>query len=101
MAEFDILVLAGDGIGPEVTDEGVRALDAIGERFGHTFNRSEDLVGGACIDAHGVAIQPHTIEAARNADAILWGAVGGPRWDDPTAPVRPSAGSAWTVGRRA
>ena len=92
MAEFDILVLAGDGIGPEVTEEGVRALDAIGERFGHTFNRSEDLVGGACIDAHGVSIRPETIEAARNADAILWGAVGGPKWSDPRAPVRPEQG---------
>ena len=92
MAEFDILVLAGDGIGPEVTEEGVRALEAIGQRFGHTFRLSDDLVGGACIDAHGVAIRPETIEAARNADAILWGAVGGPKWSDPRAPVRPEQG---------
>ncbi len=92
MAEFDILVLPGDGIGPEVTVEGVRALEAVGTRFGHTFRTSEDLVGGACIDAHGVAIRPETIEAARNADAILWGAVGGPKWSDPRAPVRPEQG---------
>ena len=92
MAEFDILVLPGDGIGPEVTAEGVRALEVVGARFGHAFRTREDLVGGACIDAHGVAIRPATVEAARNADAILWGAAGGPKWSDPRAPVRPEQG---------
>ena len=92
MAEFDILVLPGDGIGPEVTAEGVRALEAIGSRFGHDFRTSEALVGGACIDAHGIAILPETIEAAERADAVLWGAVGGPKWDDPRASVRPEQG---------
>ncbi len=92
MAAFDILVLAGDGIGPEVTAEGVRALEAIGARFGHDFRTSDELVGGACIDAHGVAILPETIEAAERADAVLWGAVGGPKWDDPRAAVRPEQG---------
>ena len=92
MAEFDVLVLPGDGIGPEVTAEGVRALEAIGRRFGHTFRTSEDLVGGAAIDAHGIAIRPETLQAARQADAILWGAVGGPKWDDPRASVRPEQG---------
>jgi 3-isopropylmalate dehydrogenase len=92
VAEFQILVLPGDGIGPEVTAEGVRALEAVGARFGHGFHTSEDLVGGACIDAHGVAIRPETVEAARNSDAILWGAVGGPQWSDPRAPVRPEQG---------
>ena len=92
MAEFDILVLPGDGIGSEVTAEGVRALEAIGSRFGHDFHTSEALVGGACIDAHGIAILPETIEAAERADAVLWGAVGGPKWDDPRASVRPEQG---------
>ena len=92
MATFDILVLPGDGIGPEVTAEGVRALEAVGERFEHVFNLSEDLVGGACIDVHGVAIREQTLEAARGSDAVLWGAVGGPKWDDPTAKVRPEQG---------
>ena len=92
MADFDILVLAGDGIGPEVTAEGVRMLEAVGERFGRSFRMSEALVGGACIDAHGVSIQPETVEAARNVDAILWGAVGGPKWSDPRASVRPEQG---------
>ena len=92
MAEFEILVLPGDGIGPEVTAEGVRALEAIGARFGHDFRTSEELVGGACIDAHGIAILPETIEVAERADAVLWGAVGGPKWDDPRASVRPEQG---------
>ena len=92
MASFDILVLPGDGIGPEVTAEGVRALEAVGERFEHRFNFSEELVGGAAIDAHGVAIRPETVEAARASDAVLWGAVGGPQWSDPGAPVRPEQG---------
>ena len=92
MAEFEILVLPGDGIGPEVTAEGVRALEAIGTRFGHGFRTSEDLVGGACIEAHGIAIRPETVAAAERADAVLWGAVGGPKWDDPRAEVRPEQG---------
>jgi 3-isopropylmalate dehydrogenase len=92
MASFDILVLPGDGIGPEVTTEGVRTLEAIGQRFEHVFRMTEDVVGGACIDAHGIAIRPETIEAARASDAVLFGAVGGPKWDDPTAPVRPEQG---------
>ncbi|HJM74755.1 MAG TPA: 3-isopropylmalate dehydrogenase [Dehalococcoidia bacterium] len=92
MASFDILVLSGDGIGPEVTSEGVRALEAIGERFEHVFNFSEDIVGGAAIDAHGAAIRDATIEAARASDAVLFGAVGGPKWSDPNAPVRPEQG---------
>ena len=92
MANFDVLVLPGDGVGPEVTAEGVRALAAVGERFGHRFAMSEDLVGGAAIDAHGVAIRPQTLEAARRSHAVLWGAVGGPKWDDPAAAVRPEQG---------
>ena len=92
MADYEILVLAGDGIGPEVTVEGVRLLEAVGARFEHSFRFSDDLVGGAAIDAHGVAILDETIERARASHAVLWGAVGGPKWDDPTAPVRPEQG---------
>jgi 3-isopropylmalate dehydrogenase len=92
MATFDILVLPGDGIGPEVTAEGVRVLEAIGQRFEHVFNLTHDVVGGACIDAHGVALRPETLDAARASDAVLFGAVGGPKWDDPTAKVRPEQG---------
>ncbi|MSQ41504.1 MAG: 3-isopropylmalate dehydrogenase [Dehalococcoidia bacterium] len=92
MTDYTILVLPGDGIGPEVTAEGVRLLEAIGRRFGHRFAFSEDIVGGASIDAHGIAIRPQTIAAARASDAVLFGAVGGPRWSDPAAPVRPEQG---------
>jgi len=92
MASFDIFVLPGDGIGPEVTAEGVRTLQAVGERFEHVFNFEEDLVGGAAIDAHGVAILPETIERAKRSDAVLFGAVGGPKWDNPNADVRPEQG---------
>ena len=92
MATFNILVLPGDGIGPEVTSEGVRTLEAVGQRFEHVFRMTDDVVGGACIDAHGIAIRPETIQAARDSDAVLFGAVGGPKWDDPTASVRPEQG---------
>ncbi len=92
MATFDILVLPGDGIGPEVTAEGVRALELLGTRFGHTFRFTHDLVGGAAIDAHGVAIRDETLATARASHAVLWGAVGGPKWDDPNARVRSEQG---------
>ena len=92
MADYEILVLPGDGIGPEVTAEGVRLLEAVGKRFEHSFHFTDDLVGGAAIDAHGVAIRDETIERAQASHAVLWGAVGGPQWDDPTAPVRPEQG---------
>ncbi len=92
MANFDILVLPGDGIGPEVTSEGLRALEAIGRRFGHSFRFEHDLVGGCAIDAHGCAIRDSTLRAAKEAHAILFGAVGGPKWDDPGASVRPEQG---------
>ncbi len=92
MATFDILVLPGDGIGPEVTAEGVRVLEAVGERFEHVFNFEQDLVGGAAIDVHGVAVLPETVEKARQSDALLFGAVGGPKWDNPNADVRPEQG---------
>ncbi|MFA7296567.1 MAG: 3-isopropylmalate dehydrogenase [Dehalococcoidia bacterium] len=92
MGTYKILVLPGDGIGPEVTAEGVRALEAIGTKYGHSFQFSEDLVGGAAIDAYGTALRPETLEAAKASAAVLWGAVGGPKWDDPRAKVRPEQG---------
>ncbi len=89
MGSYRILSLPGDGIGPEVTAEGVRALQAIGRTFGHTFTFTEDLVGGIAIDTHGIALRQETIDAALASDAVLWGAVGGPQWDNPRAAVRP------------
>ncbi len=87
-----IVLLPGDGIGPEVVEEGRATLACVAERFGHQLVFSEHAVGGAAIDATGSALPPGTLDACRAADAILLGAVGGPRWDDPKARVRPEQG---------
>ncbi len=87
-----IAVLAGDGIGPEVTAEAVRALGAVARRFGHEFRFESALLGGAAIDATGTALPEDTLALCRRADGVLMGAVGGPRWSDPNAAVRPEQG---------
>ena len=87
-----IAVLAGDGIGPEVTGEALKVLRAVGNRFGHSFNMRDALIGGIAIDQTGSALPPETVEICKAADAVLLGAVGGPKWDDPNAKVRPEQG---------
>ena len=87
-----ITVLGGDGIGPEVTAEAVRVLEAVAQKFGHEFEFTDALIGGAAIDASGSALPPRTIDAARSSAAVLLGAVGGPKWSDPGARVRPEQG---------
>jgi 3-isopropylmalate dehydrogenase len=87
-----IAVLGGDGIGPEVTAEAVRALSRVAERHGHSFRFESALIGGSAIDASGEALPAATLELCRRADAILLGAVGGPKWSDPGATVRPEQG---------
>jgi 3-isopropylmalate dehydrogenase len=87
-----IVVLGGDGIGPEVAREGVLVLQAVAARFSHDFSFAEHLIGGAAIDATGTSLPDGTLEACKNADAILLGAVGGPKWSDPAAKVRPEQG---------
>ena len=87
-----IAVLAGDGIGAEVTAEAVRALEAVATRFGHRFVFEAALLGGAAIDAAGEPLPPATLGVAMQADAVLLGAVGGPKWSDPNAKVRPEQG---------
>lgn len=87
-----ITVLAGDGIGPEVTAEGLKVLQAVGARFGHRFSLHEALLGGIAIDTTGSALPDETVAACRSSDAVLLGAVGGPQWDDPNAKVRPEQG---------
>ena len=89
MATFSVLVLPGDGIGPEVTHAAQRVLDAVGAKWGHTFHYATDLIGGCAIDEFGVPLRDETVAAAKQADAVLFGAVGGPRWDN--AKVRPEA----------
>ncbi|MDZ4158977.1 MAG: isocitrate/isopropylmalate family dehydrogenase, partial [Anaerolineaceae bacterium] len=88
----DIVLLPGDGIGPEVTTEAVRVLEAIAIKYNHEFHFSAHLIGGCCIDQHGTALTDETLSACEAADAVLLGAVGGPKWDDPLAAVRPEQG---------
>ncbi len=88
----NIVVLAGDGIGPEVTAEAVRVLEAVAKAGGHDFRFTKGLVGGCSIDAHGVALTDAVLAECKAADAVLLGAVGGPKWDDPQAKVRPEQG---------
>ncbi len=87
-----IAVLGGDGIGPEVTAEAVRVLEAVARRSGHEFEFVEALIGGIAIDASGSPLPPRTIDTCRGSDAVLLGAVGGPKWSDPSARVRPEQG---------
>jgi 3-isopropylmalate dehydrogenase len=87
-----VAVLAGDGIGPEVVAEGVRCLEAVARLFGHEFELTPLPFGGAAIDAHSDPLPAHTLAACRAADAVLLGAIGGPKWSAPDAPVRPEAG---------
>ncbi len=87
-----ILALSGDGIGPEVTREALRVLHAADKRFGLGLSYSEALIGGAAIDVHGVPLPESTLTAAREADAVLLGAVGGPRWDGIERSLRPERG---------
>src|SRR5438128_3050934 len=82
MATYKIAVLPGDGIGQEVTPEAVRVLGAVGKRAGVTFEFEEALIGGAAIDATGKPLPPETLALCGKADAILFGAVGGPKWDN-------------------
>ncbi|HRE48262.1 MAG TPA: 3-isopropylmalate dehydrogenase [Aggregatilineales bacterium] len=88
----NITVLAGDGIGPEVTNAAVTLLKEIAHRKGHAFTFQEALFGGCAIDAMGDPFPPETVSACENAAAVLLGAVGGPRWSSPSAKVRPEQG---------
>jgi 3-isopropylmalate dehydrogenase len=86
---YRIASIPGDGVGPEVHAATVAVLETAGRAFGFAFDWTELTVGGAGIDAYGVAIRPEDVETCRDADAVLLGAVGGPKWDDPDASVRP------------
>ena len=87
-----IAVLGGDGIGPEVIAEGVRCLQALAESFGHELQLTQLPFGGVAIDSHGDPLPPQTLETCLRADAVLLGAIGGPKWSAPTAKVRPEQG---------
>jgi len=87
-----ITVLAGDGVGPEVTAEAVACLASVAERFGHQFTFQEALIGGAAVDATGDPLPDATLELCQTADAVLLGAVGGPAWDGHGRDQRPESG---------
>jgi 3-isopropylmalate dehydrogenase len=89
LQRYQVVAIPGDGVGPEVVDAARRVLDAAGRRFDFAIDWTEVIAGGAAIDAYGVAIRDEDVETCRAADAILLGAVGGPKWSDPSAPVRP------------
>ncbi|MDD6031098.1 MAG: 3-isopropylmalate dehydrogenase [Kiritimatiellae bacterium] len=84
-----IAVIAGDGIGPEIVGEAVKVLKKVAEKFGHDFTFDEKLVGGAAYDAFGDCLPDDTLAACKGADAVLLGAVGGPKWDALPGPKRP------------
>jgi 3-isopropylmalate dehydrogenase len=88
----NLVLLAGDGIGPEIVAEGRRVLERVAARFGHEFAFEDRLIGGIAIDRTGEPLPKETLAACERADAILLGAVGGPKWDDPRAKVRPEQG---------
>ncbi len=88
----NILLLPGDGIGPEIVGAAEQVLAALGERFGLDYELEHALLGGAAIDAHGDALPAQTLDLARAADAILMGAVGGPKWDKVERAIRPERG---------
>ncbi|MDY4077407.1 MAG: 3-isopropylmalate dehydrogenase [Clostridium sp.] len=87
--KYNIAVIPGDGIGPEVVDATIKVLNAVGEKFGHRFDYEYLLAGGCAIDKFGTPLPEETLEACKKSDSVLLGAVGGPKWDDPTAKVRP------------
>jgi 3-isopropylmalate dehydrogenase len=89
---INLVLLPGDGIGPEVTAAAQTVLEAAAAKFGHAISAASCLIGGCAIDETGSALPDETLAAAREADAVLLGAVGGPKWDDPSAAVRPEQG---------
>ena len=92
MKQYNIVVLRGDGIGPEIVAEAVKVLDAAGEKFGFRFAYDEQLMGGCAIDATGEPLPQQTVEACKKADSVLLGAVGGWKWDTLPGSQRPEAG---------
>jgi 3-isopropylmalate dehydrogenase len=90
--EFNVAVLPGDGVGPEVITEGLKVLQAVSEKFGHKFQLNEGLIGGISIDTLGSALSYETLSMCKQSDAVLLGAVGGSKWDDPQAKIHPEDG---------
>lgn len=87
--EFNIALLRGDGIGPEIVDSAVAVLEKIGEKFGHKFSFTPYLIGGSAIDATGKPLPEETVKGCLESDSVLLGAVGGPKWDNLPGDCRP------------
>lgn len=87
--EYNIAVIKGDGIGPDVVEQAMLVLDRVGDLYGHKFNYTEVLAGGCAIDATGIPLPQETIDICKKSDAVLLGAVGGPKWDDMPSDKRP------------
>lgn len=87
--QYNIAVVKGDGVGPEIVSEAMLVLEKIGGKFGHTFNFQEVLAGGCSIDANGIPLTQETIDICKAADSVLLGAVGGPKWDNVESTKRP------------
>ena len=93
MAKKNILLLAGDGIGPEIVEQGIKVMDAVGAKFGHNFNYTSALVGAIAIDETGNPYPDETHQVCMDSDAVLFGAIGDPKYDNnPSAKVRPEQG---------
>jgi 3-isopropylmalate dehydrogenase len=90
--QANIVLLPGDGIGPEIVTEAVRVMETIASKYGHSFTFSERLMGGCSIDKYGSSLTDETLADCQASDAVLLGAVGGPKWDDPNAKDRPERG---------
>jgi len=90
--EFEVTVLPGDGVGPEVIAEATKVLQAVGAKFGHSFRFHDGLIGGVAIDTLGTALSEETLKMCEQCDAVVLGAVGGSKWDDPQAKVHPEDG---------
>ncbi len=87
--QWNIALVKGDGIGPEIVDSAVAVLEEIGKKYNHTFNFTSYLAGGAAIDATGKPLPEETVEGCKNSDSVLLGAVGGPKWDTLPGDIRP------------
>ena len=87
--QYNIAVIKGDGIGPEIVTEAMKALDVVGEKFGHTFNYTECYAGGNAIDKFGIPLPQETLDVCKASDSVLLGAVGGPKWDGVPSDKRP------------
>lgn len=90
--EYNIALIKGDGIGPEIVDEAVKVLNRVGEKFGHAFHYTEVLMGGCAIDQTGSPLPEETVEICKKSDSVLLGAVGGPKWDTLPGKLRPEKG---------